>query len=127
MLHHILYAKIFGMTALIISIGLIFHLGHAKKMAQEMMTTSTGYIMGGVLPTLIGSWVVVQHNHWIGDFGVIIAIVGWILLLLGIFRLWFVHSWESVIHKYIQYVPSLFALFGMIFGLLLCYVGFFTH
>jgi hypothetical protein len=41
----------------------------------------------GVLWLIIGLLIVVDHNIWVADWPVIITIVGWILLLQGLMRL----------------------------------------
>ena len=56
-----------------------------------------------------------------------IGVVGWLMMLLGIMRLWFVDSWSSMVKKHVDKVPVLFSLFGLMIGLLLSYVGFVSH
>ena len=114
-----------GITSVIISLGFLFHLKHYEKMARHMVGEPSGFIMGGVLPVLVGSFVLNFPHESIHGWSVL-TFVGWILLLIGIFRVWFVHLWIKLIKKNITFVPVLFAVFGLIFGCLLCYVGFLT-
>lgn len=83
--------------------------------------------MGGVLPVIFGSWVVIEHNVWISGWPLVVTVIGWFMLLIGAYRLWFVKSWTNLLQDHYDKVPVLFALFGLILGLLLSYVGFVSH
>lgn len=124
---HIAYAQVIGLTVLMVSLGILTNLSHAKKMAAQMIPSSVGFVLGGVIPTLIGSWAITQHNIWTGFWPITMTIIGWFIFFLGIFRLWFVKIWIKLLEENIKYLPILFALFGLMGGLLLCYIGFFSH
>ena len=121
---HVAYAQVIGLTVLVISLGILMNLSHAKKMAAQMIPSSVGFVMGGVLPTLVGAWVITQQNVWTGFWPTTMTVVGWLIFLLGVFRLWFVKIWIKLLQDNIKYLPILFALFGFIGGFLLCYIGF---
>ncbi len=122
-MEYIEVTRAFGVTSLIISLGFLFNLRHYEGMARKMVNEPSGFIMGGILPVLVGSFVInFPHNSFHGWSA--LNIIGWILFLVGGFRIWFVHYWCIIINKYITFIPVLFALFGLIFGLLLCYFGF---
>ena len=115
--------RAFGITTLIISIGFLFHLKHYETMARHMVGEPSGFILGGVIPVLVGSLVInFPHESFHGWSA--LSIIGWILFLVGVFRIWFVHLWIKIIKDNITFVPVLFAIFGLVFGLLLCYAGF---
>lgn len=116
--------RAFGVTTLILSIGFLCHLGHYKEMARKMVGKPAGFILGGVFPVLVGSLVLNFHQEWVLGWGLTLTIIGWTLFLIGVFRIWFVHIWIHLIKKYIKLVPVLFAVFGLMFGMLLCYAGF---
>lgn len=124
---HLFYAQVFGVTAVLLALGILFNLDHSRKMAQEMIHSSTGYIMGGVLPAVFGSWIVTQHNNWTMGWPIAVTLIGWFMLLVAIFRLWFVRKWISLLEHQVDRIPVLFALFGLMLGLLLCYIGFVSH
>jgi len=46
------------------------------------------------------------------------------MLLAGIYRVIFVRQWKALISRHIEQVPFLFSLFGLMFGVILLYVGF---
>ena len=124
---HIVYAQVFGLTAVALSVGIFMNLSHTKKMAREMIFSSVGYLLGGILPTVWGAWMITQHNVWTGLWPTAITLLGWGIFLLGIFRLWFAKAWMSILEENVEFLPSLFALFGLILGLLMCYIGFVAH
>ena len=120
----IMITRAFGLTTLIFSIGFLFHLHHYEKMARKMVGEPTGFILGGVLPVLVGSLVI---NYDFGEalgWSSALLIVGWILFLVGVFRVLCVHWWVRIINRHIKYVPVMFAVLGLIFGLLLCFAGY---
>ncbi len=120
---YISLTRAFGITTLIISLGFLFHLKHYEAMAKKMVGEPSGFIMGGILPVLVGS-LVIQFPHTSYHGWSTLDLIGWILFLVGIFRIWFVHLWIKIIKQNITLVPILFAVFGLIFGCLLCYSGF---
>ena len=126
-MNHVFYAQIFGIVSLLLALGILFNLDHSKKMAEQMIHSSTGYIMGGVLPVIFGSWIVTQHNVWLHGWPLVVTLIGWFMLIIGVFRLWFVRIWIQLLDKHLDRIPVLFALFGLILGFLLCYVGFISH
>ena len=121
------FAQVFGLVAIFVSMGLLLNMSNAKKMARNMIATASGYIIGGLLPLLVGCLVVTQHNKWVFGWPLLITLIGWFLLVIGVFRCWFVNTWQRLMESNIDYIPSLFALFGMMLGLLLTYAGFFAH
>ena len=123
-MHHIAVTKAFGIINLIISLGFLFNLRHYEHMARKMATGPDGFILGGILPVLVSTLLLSYHNIWQLNWDITLTITGWILLIVGIFRIWFVYTWTKLIRRYIRVVPVLFAVFGLIFGLMLCYAGF---
>jgi hypothetical protein len=123
-MNYIELTRAFGLTSLILSVGILFHLNHYETMARKMVDGPAGFIMGGVLPVLVGSFIINFPHANIHGWSLTLTIIGWILFLAGVFRIWCVHWWSKIIHAYMGFVPVLFATFGLIFALLLCYAGF---
>lgn len=122
-MEYIQLTRAFGVATLVLSIGFLFNLKHYEEMARKMVGEPSGFILGGVLPILFGSLVIyfphVSHHGWSA-----LNIIGWILFLVGIFRVCFVQTWIKVLKQNMAFVPVLFAVFGLIFGCLLCYAGY---
>ena len=124
---YIEFSQLFGIVSTVLAVGILFNLSDARKMAKEMVSTPSGYILAGVLPLIFGCWTVLQSNHWVLGWPLVVTIIGWMMFLFGIFRLWFATIWLRLIQRGLDEAPVLFGLFGLIFGLLLLYVGFVTH
>jgi hypothetical protein len=122
-MNHIYLTQAFSITSLILSMGFLFHLKHYEQMAKKMVGEPSGFILGGVLPLLVGSLIIFfpyEHNHhWNA-----LYIIGWILFLVAVFRIWFVHYWIKILKDNMTFIPILFSLFGLILGMLLFYSGF---
>ena len=120
-------AQLFGVVSTLLALGILFHLDHAKKMAHELVNGVSGYTLAGVLPTIFGTWVLVMHTNLGAGWHSLIAIIGWLMLISGASRLLFVHTWQNMLNKYLDKMPILFSLFGLMLGLILCYIGFLSH
>ena len=123
---YLIFARWFGIVSIILSIGVLFNLDDAAIMAENMVHNESGYIMGGVLPIIFGS-LVFQHNNFTLSWQIVVMIIGLFMLAIGIFRVIFVNTWKKLIEKHLNKMPFLFSLFGLIFGMLLLYVGFFAQ
>lgn len=122
-------AQLFGIVSLLLSLGVLFNLDNSRKMALELTqhASPAGYILAGVLPIIFGTWVITQHSDWTVGWPLVVTLIGWIMMLLGVIRLWFVHAWANTVQKHVDKVPVLFSLFGLMIGLLLSYIGFVSH
>lgn len=121
---YLIFARWFGVVSIILSLGILFNLEDARNMAKNMVKSETGYIMGGVLPIIFGSLALVFVNSFEPGWMLLITLIGIIMLLIGAFRVIFVQQWKVFMTKYIDYIPFLFSLFGLMFGVILIYIGF---
>lgn len=124
---YIHFAQLFGIVSTVLALGMLFHLDNARKLASELVDSGAGFILSGVLPVIFGGWIVATHNVWVQGWPVVVTIVGWMMLLQGMFRLLFLHTWIALVRKHLDRLPILFSLFGLIFGMLFIYIGFFAH
>jgi len=124
MMNYIIFARWFGLVSLFLSLGILFNLEDAREMAKNMVKSESGYIMGGVLPVIFGSLSLLFVNSLKLEWTLLITLVGASVLIIGIFRVIFVKQWKILIAKNIEQIPFLFSLFGLMFGVILLYVGF---
>ena len=118
-------ARLFGVVSLVMSIGMLINIERSRKLADELIETASGYIVGGMLPLIFGGWVLVQRAQWNHTrWGNTVACVGLFMFLIGVFRLWFVKLWKMMMRKYKKFIPFLFSLFGLVLSLLLLYIGY---
>ncbi len=121
---YIVFARWFGLVSVILSLGVLFNLEDAKEMAKNLVKSETGYIMGGVLPVIFGSLSLMFVNSFVLGWNLLVTLVGIAMLLIGIFRVIFVRQWKTLLSRHIEHMPFLFSLFGLMFGVILLYVGF---
>ena len=124
---HIVLAQWFGVVSTALALGILFHLHDARLMAEKMIEGPTGYIMGGVLPLLMGTLVLVHAPGWASGWPTVLHLIAGILFVMGLFRVWGVGTWRRLLHRHVAKIPILFSLFGLIFGLLMLYIGYVAH
>lgn len=123
---YIIFSRWFGVISLLLSLGILFNLDDAKAMATNMIQNESGYIMGGVLPIIFGSLAFTQNNSFTPTWQIVVTLISLLMLLIGVFRVLFVRSWKNLMQQHLDKIAPLFSLFGLIFGLLMIYVGFFA-
>ncbi len=121
---YLLFARWFGVITTILSLGVLMNLEDAREMARNMVKTETGYIMGGVLPIIFGSLSLMFADSFDLGWNVVTTVVGASMLLIGTYRVLFVHHWKALMSRHVQQIPFLFSLFGLMLGVVLLYVGF---
>ncbi|HVE43637.1 MAG TPA: hypothetical protein VNC84_00670 [Gammaproteobacteria bacterium] len=121
---YIMFARWFGLVSVVFSLGILFNLEDARQMAKHMVANETGYIMGGVLPVIFGSLSLLFISAIRFDWSLLVAFVGTCMLVIGTFRVVFVKQWKELLSKHLDQIPFLFSLFGLMFGVILLYVGF---
>jgi hypothetical protein len=124
MMNYLIFARWFGLVSLFLSLGILFNLEDAREMARNMVKTETGYIMGGVLPVIFGSLAILFANSFELNWALLITLVGASVLIIGVFRVIFVRQWKELMARHIEQIPFLFSLFGLMFGVILLYIGF---
>ncbi len=121
---YLMFARWFGIVSTILSLGILFNLEEAKEMARDMVKTETGYIMGGVLPVIFGTLSLMFVNSFEPGWNWVVTFVGGAMLVVGIYRVIFVSQWKALLSKHIEQIPFLFSLFGLMFGVILLYIGY---
>ena len=121
----VLLAKFLGVFFVVLGLSFLFNRDHASGVAGDLVKHPALQVIAGVLPLLVGSFVVAAHNVWVPNEAVIVTLVGWLLLLAGVFRLWFVSAWVSMVEKASDHGPVVGGFVALILGALLSYLGFF--
>ena len=124
MMNYLVFARWFGLVSMLLSLGILFNIEDARDMAKNLIKTETGYILGGVLPIIFGSLSLLFANSFELTWATLITVVGACVLLAGVFRVMFVKQWKRLMTRYIEEIPFLFSLFGLMFGVILLYIGF---
>ena len=118
------FGQFFGIVFVLFSLGILFNREHASKMLADVANHPASQMLVGLVPLLLGVWIVLQHNNWGGGWQIVVTLVGWLLLLVGVYRIWCVESWVKTIEKCQGCAPLWGGIIMLIIGLLLLYVGF---
>ncbi len=123
-MEYLFFARLFGIVSIILGVGILINIEDSKALAKDLISTSSGYILGGVLPTIFGAWVLLHQSFCKHGWSNATVLVGFFMIFICIYRLWFPRSWTRLMNRHIEEIPFLFALFGLGLGILLLYVGF---
>lgn len=123
----ILLARFFGLFLMLFGLGILMNLRHFKLAATEISHNHGLQVPAAILPLLVGSFMVTIHNIWIGDWTVLITVLGWVILLMGIFRCWFVQRWAKQLEKHKATAPKVAGTGMFLYGIVLLYFGFFSY
>jgi hypothetical protein len=78
--------------------------------------TAAGVHFNGAVIFVTGIAIVRAHNHWIRGWPVLITLAGWLLMLLGLFRMFFPElQLEAAKHTSTVGIGTMFLLAGGIF------------
>ena len=121
------FAQLMGIILTVISLGILFNFDNSRELVREMSESATARFISGIFPLFFGLWILITtgHNYSSYDWWQWVIIACSVLMLLaGIFRLLFVDWWVRILKRYVDKAPIFAGLFGLIFGLLLTYIGF---
>ena len=96
-LSSVFLAKSMGLFFAAMGIGLILNGKHFLAAAKEIQSSHASQLIAGVVPLLLGSFLVSSHNIWVSHWTVLVTIVSWLFLISGLYRLWFSEHWVKTI------------------------------
>jgi hypothetical protein len=83
----IFLAQVIGLYLFLVSLAMLVHHQRFKKTAMDLTGIPLMITLTGICMLLLGLLIVVDHNIWVPDWPVVVTIIGWILLLQGLMRL----------------------------------------
>jgi hypothetical protein len=82
-------AGLMGPTLIALAAATLINLGSISTLVESVSHDPALVMVSGVLSFVAGLAVVRVHNHWAGDWAVLVTILGWLLLVGGLVRLLF--------------------------------------
>ena len=82
-------AGLIGPTLIALAAALLINLGSISTLVESVSRDPALVLVSGVLSFVAGLAVVRVHNHWAGDWAVLVTILGWLLLVGGLVRILF--------------------------------------
>ena len=101
----ILIAKITSVIYLSAALGALFSPDHYQRSLTTSSRIGLSYLTGFVA-LIIGFLIVHYHNFWVGDWTVLITIIGWLALIKGIIII----AFPQFIHKLSEMIFTGFGL-----------------
>ena len=118
-------AKLIGFSFALIGLSLIVRTENFQKTTKQISTNDAIMTLISIMPLVLGLAIVIGHNLWMTEWPVVITIIGWIILVCGVFRLFFHKALMKTMATY-STSKSLFQIIGIILlivGLYLAYMG----
>lgn len=117
---------IYGFVLLVKSLKFLKDPKEAALIAKEVSASHALGHIAGMVPLIFGTLTVfafgpVMH---VGHLQLLVFVLGLILTLIGVFRLWFAHAWAAILKKHAE-SNHIHLLMGIIFviSILLLLIG----
>ena len=82
-------AGLIGPTLIVLAAALLINLHSISALVEAVSHDPALVLLSGVLSFVAGLAIVRVHNHWVGDWAVLVTILGWLLLIGGLIRMLF--------------------------------------
>ena len=121
----IFYAQVLGLWLFLVALAILVNNQRFRKTLTETLSDHGLMSFSGTINLAVGLLIVVSHNIWVTDWPVVITLVGWVLILQGVMRLFWPES-------YAKFMKDLMAKNGytimnwiwLLVGLYLIWAGF---
>ena len=117
-------ANIFGLSIIAVSLSLLLYPKNKKKIFDSVQN-ETILFSTGIISFVIGTAMILSHNIWTYDWRVIVTLLGWVILIKGIIRLFLPELAIKMAQKMVnnKWIPSILVA-EVILGCVLIYFGF---
>ena len=120
-----LIAKIIGVIYISFGIGLFVNREFYREVIPKLVESSSFLLVGGIIALIVGVLIIENHNYWVGNWTVLITIIGWIALIKGFMLIAFPKKmvlFKSFFNSNAVY--KILAPLVFLFGLYFLYLGF---
>ncbi|MGO9135072.1 MAG: hypothetical protein ACLP8A_13650 [Methylovirgula sp.] len=124
----IFIARLLGPMFLIVSIALLLKRAMFHAILEEFTASRSMLYLAGFFGLLGGIALVLTHNIWVGDWRLIITLIGWVTIFRAVATIFAPELVVEVGRKILSSQQIFFAAAGLNFliGLVLTYFGFFA-
>jgi len=95
----IFLAKIIGLVCVISTAAVMLRYKESLAFEEEAVRSPLFIYMSGFVILILGILLVVSHSVWEFDWRLVITVIGWLVLLKGIGRIFFPHAVKRLIEK----------------------------
>ncbi len=120
-----MFAQVLGIFFSVLGLGCILNKEHVDKAMSAIIRNHAIQFVATLMPLIFGAFIVVLHHHWVSNWTVLVTIVGWLILLAGVFRAIFPAVWINRV-KVCQKKANLNVIGGVVFilGVVFLFCGF---
>lgn len=121
-------AKVIGLISIISATAVMVRYKESLAFDEEAVKSSLSTYVSGFVFLILGVLLVVSHSVWVIDWRLVITIMGWLVLLKGVGRIFFPHAVKRLIvkkRKYHKFILGEVVVF--LVGLYLLYYGFIVY
>lgn len=123
----LILARIMGITMILVYGGFLKNKQYYSGFVRSISENPILLFISGFISILLGLIVIQVHNIWTWDFRGFITLLGWVLLLSGIFRIFFPKQALYLSEKTLRMsnaAMNTLCIFFILIGLFLTYKGF---
>jgi hypothetical protein len=121
----VFFAQILGLFLSIVSLSILVRYQESKKIFHDFLSDPAMIACSGHSRVLAALIILVPHHLWVAQWPVIITIIGWLILLSGILRLFFPKKVASAMKQLMAKNGLLLAVWVcFLIGLYLVWMGF---
>lgn len=124
----ILLARVFGITMIVIYLGVLLNQKIYHRFWQNLQQQPVVLFLTGFIALVAGLLVIQVHNIWIADWKCIITILGWLMILSGALRILFPEIALKMVSKVFggknHMWPNILSGLMLIIGIYLTFEGF---
>lgn len=94
-------ARILGVYLFLLGAAMLINPTRIRPIMKDFIQHKTFIFVSGLTSILLGMIVIILHNVWIEGWPVFITLLGWVVFLNGIYRLFFLDHFMKVMKKII--------------------------
>ena len=110
----IFLATVIGWYMVILGLLMLLKHDYLKAAVTDVLSQPGLYFVLAIMTLVLGLLIVVSHNIWINAWPVAITVFGWVLLIGGLFRLFFSDAVHSMWKKCMK-IPMKLKIMGVLF------------
>jgi uncharacterized membrane protein HdeD (DUF308 family) len=121
----IFLAQVIGCYLFLVGLVMLIHQQRSKKIISDFLAHPTLIAMSSSICLILGLLIVIEHNIWVSDWSVVVTMIGWVVLLQGIMRLFFPDTFVKTMKDLLGKTPYLVVSWlRIVVGLFLIWAGF---
>ena len=124
----IFLAKVIGLVCVIGVTAIMIRYKESVVLEEEAMKSPLHIYLSGFVFLILGALLVVSHSVWVFDWRIVITVLGWLVLLKGMGRIFFPDAVKRMVEKKKEnrkFILGEIAVF--LIGLYLLYYGFIVY